>query len=121
MMRVPRSRAFLRVSFIGPAISATRRAADLHQWSSHMSQTMIAVFRGSHEARISATEIFPWSLLRDRRLSWKGALSAGLACGCCARPDRAARAQTRAATSVVLGMRKFLGRGRHPGSNTDAF
>src|ERR1700759_4686544 len=115
MMRAPRSRAFRRVSFIGPAISATRRAADLHQWSSHMSQTMIAVFRGSHEAWTSATEIFSWPLVRDRRWTLKGASWAGLAGGSWARPDRAASAQARAATRVVLGIENVPRARGHPG------
>ena len=30
-MKIPFKRAFFTTSFIGPAISPTRRAADLHQ------------------------------------------------------------------------------------------
>src|SRR5690349_9615061 len=55
MMKRPCARAFFTTSFNGPAISATRRAADLHQWSSHMSHTTSAVFFGSHVALFSTT------------------------------------------------------------------
>src|SRR5262245_47311453 len=58
MMKTPRDRAVLITSFIGPASSPTRRAADLHQWSSHMSQMMMAVFLGS-QADFLATVVYP--------------------------------------------------------------
>ena len=50
MMKMPLARAALSISFMGPASSVTRRAALRHQWSSHMSQTMMAVFAVFHVA-----------------------------------------------------------------------
>src|SRR4051794_17763922 len=68
MMNTPRARATFTTSFRGPAISPTRRAADLHQWSSHMSQMMSAVFFGSHATLRSAT--LPSAFARERRLRY---------------------------------------------------
>src|SRR5262245_35509168 len=55
MISMPLARACFTVSFNGPAISPTRRAADLHQWSSHMSQITSAVLFGSHSTFFSTT------------------------------------------------------------------
>ncbi len=55
MTKIPRLRASLTISFMGTANSVTRWAADLHQWLSHMSQMMIAVFEGSHVRTDSET------------------------------------------------------------------
>src|SRR5262245_13621603 len=46
-MVMPRSRHALRTGSAALASSPQRAAADLHQWSSHMSQTTTAVFAGS--------------------------------------------------------------------------
>ena len=55
--KIPRPRAALIISFIGTANSATRCAADLHQWLTHMSQMMIVVFEGSHVRMDSETSL----------------------------------------------------------------
>src|SRR5437660_1715611 len=75
MMNTPLARAALTVSFSGPAISATRRAADLHQWSSHISQMMSAVFFGSQPAFFSTElEPSPLPLVRERRFKCNGSV-----------------------------------------------
>src|SRR5436190_18242544 len=65
-MNTPRARACFNMSLNGPAISPTRRAADLHQWSSHMSQTIKAVFFASHEVFFSSGAVEP--SFRERRV-----------------------------------------------------
>ena len=77
MTNMPCARAFFTTAFIGPASSTTRRAADLHQWSSHISQMMTAVRLGSQTAFFStnASETlatFP-SPVRERRVNSSGA------------------------------------------------
>src|ERR1051325_6490692 len=74
MTNAPRARACLTTSFIGPASSPTRRAADLHQWSSHMSQMMKAVLRGSQFACLFETtkEFWPSPFTRERRFKVNG-------------------------------------------------
>src|SRR5206468_1030333 len=71
MMKTPRERAARTTSLSGPAISLTRRAADLHQWSSHMSQMMRTVFFDSQATLRSATvkPSLPAVLTRVRRFS----------------------------------------------------
>src|SRR5262245_64667455 len=77
MMNAPRARACFTTSFKGPAISVTRRAADLHQWSSHMSQRNSAVFFGSHVTAFSLTWTSPpVADVRERIFSFNGASAA---------------------------------------------
>ncbi len=51
MMKTPCRLAALTASLSAGAISLTLLAADLHQWSSHISQMIIAVRDGSHVTR----------------------------------------------------------------------
>jgi hypothetical protein len=67
MIKTPFLRAAFTVSFKAGAISPTRRDADLHQWSSHMSQMISAVFSGFH---VTCSVFAPAaSLSSERRLS----------------------------------------------------
>ena len=66
---MPLARAALSMAFNAGAISPTRREADLHQWSSHMSQTIMAVFSGFHVIRSVFTLAPAPALLWERKLS----------------------------------------------------
>ncbi len=66
-MKTPFSRAAFTILFMGPANSPTRLAADSHQWSSHMSQMIKAVFPNSHSI-LASTTFWGASFDRDRRV-----------------------------------------------------
>jgi len=59
MMKTPFFRAASSVRFMGSMSSPTRDEADLHQWSSHMSHTMMAVRCGSHDSTRSEATMTP--------------------------------------------------------------
>ena len=59
MMKTPFFRAASSVRFMGSMSSPTRDEADLHQWSSHMSHTMMAVRWGSHDSTRSEATMTP--------------------------------------------------------------
>lgn len=67
MMSTPFARAALAPRLAAGAISATRCAAALHVWSSHMSQMIGAVFPGPQRAVSYATWNLPAPLLRLTR------------------------------------------------------
>src|SRR4051812_36720542 len=80
-MKTPFSRADFSIASTGPVSSPTRASADLHQWWSHMSQTMIAVFFAPHSATRSGAALDDASIGFGRLRSFSFSVPAGSAAG----------------------------------------